>query len=67
MPFHFCPDEIMMLMMALPFIGGAFHWLRHKLKGQTTCSELEIEGSCSLATCEHSEPHSTSCDPLDPG
>jgi hypothetical protein len=53
MPIHICPDEIFMLMMALPFIGGAFHWIRHKLKGQKPCTDLKEDGSCSLGECEH--------------
>lgn len=66
--FHICPDEIFMFMMALPFVGGAIHWLRHKLRGGKTCSKLAQEGSCSLETCKHSEKHSeSSYDPLDPG
>jgi hypothetical protein len=51
---HICPDEIMAFMMAMPFVGYAFHWVRHKLKGEQPCAELEDEGSCSLETCEHS-------------
>jgi len=53
--------------MTLPFIGWIFHWVRHKLKGQKPCSDLENEGSCSLGQCEHSEEHSEIYDPLDPG
>lgn len=45
---HICPDEIMAFIYALPFLGTAFHWLRHKLKRQRPCSELEEKGSCSL-------------------
>ena len=59
MPFHICPDEILMFMMALPFIGGAFHWLRHKLR-RTKCRE---DQDC-IPKCEH--PVGEVHDPLDP-
>ena len=67
MPFHFCPNELMMLMIALPIIGRFFHWVLHKLKGQRPCSESEKEESCSLAQCGHSDECSPIYDPLDPG
>lgn len=66
MPFHICPDEILMFMTALPFVGGLFHWLRHKLR-RKPCSESAPKGSCSLEPCEHSEKRSPIFDPLDPG
>jgi hypothetical protein len=57
MPFHICPEEILLFMMALPIAGQAIHWLRHKLRGGNPCSKLNQEGSCSLAKCEHSDKH----------
>jgi hypothetical protein len=28
---HVCPEEIALLMTALPFVGAAFRWIKHKL------------------------------------
>lgn len=36
MPFHFCPDEVMAIMAAIPFIGVLFRrlhlWYHSKVK-----------------------------------
>ena len=62
MPFHICPDEIMMFMIALPFVGGAFHWLRHKLK-KTKCHN---DDTC-IPKCDHPVVRDGEVyDPLDP-
>jgi hypothetical protein len=62
MPFHICPDEIFAFMMALPIIGGAFHWLRHKLWG-TKCPE---DSSCTPKCDHHVIEDDGAYDPLDP-
>ena len=35
MPFHFCGDELMLILSALPFFGVAVRWVRAKLRGGT--------------------------------
>jgi len=36
MPFHFCADELLMILAMIPFIGAAFHkvhvWYHKKFK-----------------------------------
>lgn len=61
MPIHICPDEILMFLMALPFIGGAFHHLRHKFK-RTKCRN---DYDC-VPKCEHPVVEDKVYDPLDP-
>ena len=60
MPFHICPDEIIAFMMAMPFIGAAFHWLRHKWS-RTRCHSND---TC-IPKCEHLVTEEI-YDPLDP-
>ena len=31
MPFHFCQDELYMLLMAIPFLGAAVGWIQARL------------------------------------
>ncbi len=30
--FHFCPEELFMIMAAIPFVGRYWTWLRSKIK-----------------------------------
>jgi len=58
--FHICPNEIMAATMALPFIGAAFHWLIHKVRGERKCQTEP----CKLTKCVHESE--AVLDPLDP-
>jgi len=58
---HICPEEIMAFMMTMPFIGFAFHWLRHKLTG----SKCPNDETC-VPRCEHQVIEDVVHDPLDP-
>jgi hypothetical protein len=39
MPFHFCQDEALALLSALPFLGAFTAWLRSKIRPRHTHTE----------------------------
>ena len=62
MPFHICPDEIFLFMMSLPFIGVAFHWLRHRLRRTKCHKNQDCIPKCECDELKKEEIY----DPLDP-
>jgi hypothetical protein len=53
--FHICPQEIMAFMMALPFIGFAAHWVRHKLVGDRCQSDKDCVPKCNHQVIQKDE------------
>lgn len=52
--FHWCPQETMALMAMLPFIGGAWLWIRSKFKRHIK-EEREAHHDCCHPHDEHKE------------
>lgn len=54
---HFCMDEVWMIMALLPWVGGAFFWIKMKFK--TWRYPPEVSPECR--TC-HQHIHHPSCE-----
>lgn len=59
MPFHFCMDEVIMIMAMLPFIGAAFRKLHVKWHSkfnhkchEKTCDDSHVEHKVGYITKE---------------
>jgi hypothetical protein len=48
--FHFCPQEMMVLLMMIPFMGGLIAWVRRKFKKHEKQEDAK-HASC----CKHEE------------
>jgi hypothetical protein len=52
--FHFCPQEAMMLLLMVPFMGGLIAWVRRKFKKHEK-AEQEAHHPCCHPDDEHKE------------